>query len=115
MKQQSKVFTLYFSGTVPGQFTTKLTRLPVDAAGQPVLSRNKRQADIDPSKVEPILTTRPPDLYNTIDEATGDGLLQEIETLLNLFASIDLDSSMVKPTVTETVTVTNTQTLCSNS
>lgn len=58
-QQKSKVFTLYFSGTAPGHFETKLTRLPVDETGQPILTRNKRDA-INPSKVEPILSTEPP-------------------------------------------------------
>ena len=40
-QKKSKVFTLYFSGTSPGDFSTKVTRLPVDHNGQPILSRNK--------------------------------------------------------------------------
>ena len=38
-RRKTKVFTLYFSGTAPGDFSTKVTRLAVDHQGQPILTR----------------------------------------------------------------------------
>lgn len=103
-QQKSKVFTLYFSGTAPGHFETKLTRLAVDDSGQPILTRNKRE-DISPSKVEPILSTEPPTLDNSVISA------QQLES-----SSVDLESSvptLALSTVTKTVTVTETLNQCS--
>ena len=103
-QQSSKVFTLYFSGTKPGEFTTKMTRLAVDDNGQPILSRNKRDQDsIRPSKVMPIENTLPPSFFNELD-SSDDSL-----TIIN----DDLDSSMTVVTVTQTVTVTDPIVACS--
>ena len=60
----SKVFTLYFSGRTPGEYTTSLTTMRVDAQGNPI--RQKREASdeeglgISPSRVQPIQATRAP-------------------------------------------------------
>jgi len=105
--QKSKVFTLYFSGSRPGEFTTKLTRLAVDDNGQPILSRNKRDSDISPSKVLPIENTLPPSFLNELDSSDA---LYEIKTVV---PESDLDSSMTVVTVTQTVTVTDPLVACS--
>lgn len=101
-RRKTKIFTLYFSGTAPGDFSTKVTRLAVDHAGQPILSRNKRE-DISPSKVQPILSTMGPwlnELDSTLEKSQENNIF-------NLFSSVeDLQSSIV--TVTETVTKTVT-------
>lgn len=108
--QKSKVFTLYFSGTKPGQFTTKLTTLPVNANGQPVLGENRRkreteeeeESEISPSKVEPIESTTAPqfDLYLDSSASTNAGDKIEQDSLV-------LDSSMTAfVTVTKTITQT---------
>ena len=102
--QKSKVFTLYFSGTKPGQFTTKLTTLPVNANGQPVLNgenRRKRDADdiIKPSKVEPIENTTAPqfDLVSSSSSANAGDKIEDV----------GLESSMTSlATVTKTITQT---------
>ena len=105
--QKSKVFTLYFSGSRPGEFTTKLTRLAVDDNGQPILSRNKRDSDISPSKVLPIENTLPPSFSDELDSSDA---LYEIKTVV---PESDLDSSMTVVTVTQTVTVTDPLVACS--
>lgn len=100
--QKSKVFTLYFSGTKPGQFTTKLTTLPVNAEGQPVLGENrkKREADeINPSKVEAIENTIAPDFNIILESSANAGDKPYLDH--------GLDSSMTSfVTVTKTVTET---------
>ena len=110
-QQNSKVFTLYFSGTKPGEFTTKMTRLAVDDNGQPILSRNKRSDQdqaISPSKVMPIENTLPPSFLNDLD-SSDDSLID----LQKWSSSVDLDSSMTVVTVTQTVTVTDPIVACS--
>ena len=110
--QNSKVFTLYFSGSRPGEFTTKLTRLPVDDNGQPILARNKRDAadqSISPSKVMPIENTLPPSFLNDLD--SSDNLIDDLQKWS--YGSSDLDSSMTVVTVTQTVTVTDPIVSCS--
>ena len=100
------MFTLYFSGTAPGHFTTKLTKLPVDGRGEPILSRGKRDANdamhIQPSGVLKIENTLPPTFLNEIESAAEKqhGFLDEI------YSTSDLDSSMSVVTVTKTVTQT---------
>ena len=101
--RKSKVFTLYFSGTLPGEFTTKLTRLPVDDSGQPILSRNKRE-EINPSKVEPIESTAPPSDFFELDSVVGSDFVTEIDGLIDTLS--DLESSIVTVTVTHSVTET---------
>jgi len=105
--QKSKVFTLYFSGTKPGQFTTKLTTLPVNADGQPVLAENlrkKRETDeedskINPSKVEPIESTIAPEFDIILESSANAGDKSDLDH--------GLDSSMTSfVTVTKTVTET---------
>ena len=103
--QKSKVFTLYFSGTKPGSFTTKLTRLAVDDNGQPILSRNKR-SNISPSKVLPIENTLPPSFNNELDSSENENIFTVVPENL-------LDSSMTVVTVTQTVTVTDPLVACS--
>ena len=113
---KSKMFTLYFSGTAPGDFSTKVTRLPVDRNGQPILSRNKRSETedsiIDPSRVQPILSTEAPDfnptnldsnfIISSVDEDDDD----IIDDNMVLFSSLELQSSKEPVTVTVTQTVT---------
>ena len=111
---KSKMFTLYFSGTAPGDFSTKVTRLPVDRNGQPILSRNKRSETedsiIDPSRVQPILSTEAPDFNPTnldsnfiISSVDDDDI---IDDNMMLFSSLELQSSKEPVTVTVTQTVT---------
>lgn len=106
--QKSKVFTLYFSGTKPGQFTTKLTTLPVNANGQPVLGENRRKreteegSEISPSKVEPIESTTAPQFDFNLDSSASTNAGDKIEQ-----DSLGLDSSMTAfVTVTKTITQT---------
>ena len=110
--QKSKVFTLYFSGTKPGQFTTKLTTLPVNANGQPVLGENRRkreteteeeeESEISPSKVEPIESTTAPQFDFNLDSSASTNAGDKIEQ-----DSLGLDSSMTAfVTVTKTITQT---------
>lgn len=94
--KKSKVFTLYFSGTKPGQFTTKLTQLPVDSNGQPILARNKRH--INPSKVEPIENTLPP-FFQDLD--SGSFTEEFLESSFK-----EVETSTVTVTKTERITVT---------
>ena len=115
-RPKSKMFTLYFSGTAPGDFSTKVTRLPVDRNGQPILSRNKRSETedsiIDPSRVQPILSTEAPDfnptnldsnfIISSVDEDDDD----IIDDNMMLFSSLELQSSKEPVTVTVTQTVT---------
>ena len=103
-RPKSKMFTLYFSGTAPGDFSTKVTRLPVDHNGQPILSRNKREAsDIDPSKVQPILSTEAPDFNHLESSSSTDEIIISDDMLLS---SLELQSSKEPVTVTVTQTVT---------
>ena len=85
---KSKVFTLYFSGKNPGDFSTRLTTLPVDDHGKPL--RQKR--DISPTKVQPILATVPPPNINSFENNQLDSSMET-----NLIKTV---------TVTETVTST---------
>ena len=106
--QKSKVFTLYFSGTKPGQFTTKLTTLPVNAEGQPVLGENRAKREtneedskINPSKVEPIENTAAPDFDIILEssanaEDKSNGLEHGLDSSMTSFVT-------VTKTVTETV------------
>ena len=117
-----KVFTLFFSGSVPGEYTTQLTTLPVGPDGQP-LNRNKRDIsdDISPTKVEPILKTdiptskRSEDWENNPDILYIEDLLDELFELNELQSSIDtpsLSSQDITKTVTITETLTKTETFC---
>ena len=113
--QKSKVFTLYFSGTKPGQFTTKLTTLPVNANGQPVLNagenRRKRDTtdDIIPSKVEPIENTVAPQFNLELSSSSSsDNAGDKIEDVVGLESSM---TSFV--TVTKTITQTVQLPTCS--
>jgi hypothetical protein len=121
-----KVFTLFFSGSVPGEYTTQLTTLPVGLDGQPITqSRKKRDTmdnDINPTKVEPILKTESP----VVEESEQwmdhpgivyiDSLLDELFELNELQSSLDTPSSkQVTSTVTITETLTKTETLCNRS
>ena len=129
-RPKSKMFTLYFSGTAPGDFSTKVTRLPVDHNGQPILSRNKRSSEdnfiIDPSKVQPILSTEAPNfnqhlesdfIISSVDDDEDDNIIfdwsiknsQKLRKTANnniLFSSLELQSSKEPVTVTVTQTVT---------
>merc|ERR1719510_1741095 len=115
-----KVFTLFFSGSVPGEYTTELTTLPVGPDGQPISkSREKRDIDINPTKVEPILKTASPVFQESEQwmENSGilyiDSLLDELFELNELQSSLDTPSSKhVTSTVTITETLTKTETLC---
>ena len=114
-----KLFTLYYTGRSPGQFSTRLTRLPVDSDGQPILRRQKREDDIRPTQVEPILATQPPaDSYYELDVAVGDSMLEELNNLFELFSSFEVTNDKWRlddvKTVTETVTVTKKAGLCSD-
>ena len=107
VQPSSKVFTLYFSGRTPGEYSTQLTTMRVDANGNPV--RQKREA-IAPTKVQPILTTQPPsslaDALSFPQESYSPDLNEVIQ-------------SSMKPTesrpVTHTVTVTETVTVCGSA
>ncbi len=118
-----KLFTLYYSGRAPGEFSTRLTRLPVDSDGQPILRRQKRQSEFDaisPSRVEPIQATQAPagNVYSELDAAVGDALLAELNNLFEIFSSFEVekDRKYEKEVVTKTETITVTQNgpLCSN-
>lgn len=99
-----KVLTLYFSGSVPGEYSTRLSTVTVtpsseSASVDPVV-RHKREAIISPSKVQTIQMTELVDLLSS-DNLGAD----PVES--NLF----LQGSMV----TVTKTVTETQTICTPS
>ena len=115
-----KVFTLFFSGSVPGEYTTQLTTLPVGPDGQPISqSRKKREIPINPTKVEPILKTESP-IFEESEQWMDhpgiiyiDSLLDELFELNELQSSLDTPSSkQVTSTVTITETLTKTETLC---
>ena len=64
--ESTKVYTLYFSGRSPGEYTTRLTTVTV-GEGSESPSRKKRHAaaeteeeSIEPTRVRPILMTAPP-------------------------------------------------------
>lgn len=101
--QKSKVFTLYFSGTKPGEFTTKMTTLAVDANGQPVLNNRSKRDTIDPSKVETIANTLPPPVPVLDSDLTGSFAMENGQA--NDFDIVnDLESSIKVVTVTVTKT-----------
>jgi len=115
-----KVFTLFFSGSVPGEYTTQLTTLPVGPDGQPISqSRKKREIPINPTKVEPILKTESP-IFEESEQWMDhpgiiyiDSLLDELFELNELQSSLDTPSSrQVTSTVTITETLTKTEILC---
>ena len=61
--ESTKVYTLYFSGRSPGEYTTRLTTVTVGEGSSESPSRRKRQAEeesIEPTRVRPILMTEPP-------------------------------------------------------
>ena len=93
-----KVFTLYFSGRVPGEYTTRLTTLTVGSDGKPVVERTKREA-ISPSRPEPIIMTQAPEVI--VDQG-AEILEQKCSSILEQ----ELQGSF--KTVTKTVTVTQT-------
>ena len=109
----TKVFTLFFSGRVPGDYTTRLTTLAVDSSGQPL--RSKRSAEIEPSPViPPIMMTEPPSLNDVA--LADDQLVFEEEELASPSTTrqdcaeliLELQSSIQTVTVTKVVTVTET-------
>ena len=116
-----KVFTLFFSGRVPGEYTTKLTTLPVGPDGQPInQDRKKRDIEdvINPSKVEPILKTESPSIAEA-EEWIDDGIIYIDSLLDELFELNELQSSLNSPspitsTVTVTETLTKTESLCNS-
>ena len=118
-EQRMKVFTLFFSGSVPGEYTTQLTTLPVGPDGEPLRNRKKRDIneDINPSKVEPILKTDSPseirseNWENNPDVIYIEDLLDELFELNELQSSLETPSSSTK-TVTVTETLTKTKSLC---
>ena len=62
--ESTKVYTLYFSGRSPGEYTTRLTTVTVGAGSEPA-SRKRRhvpqeEESIEPTRVRPILMTAPP-------------------------------------------------------
>jgi len=134
---RSKVFTLFFSGKTPGDYSTKLTTLPVDSNGKPI--RQKREAgdddeqqEIQPSRVQPILATTPPhstaagsgnsESLIDVDLATLKQLLEEHDLLpshdqnsLESSKASIVDQQLTPPdAATVTVTVTKTETLTLN-
>ena len=121
-----KVFTLFFSGKVPGEYTTKLTTMPVGPDGQPInQKRTKRHIDekINPTKVEPILKTKNVFFDESDEWSDLNNGIQYIDSLLDeLFELNELQSSLETPspqpiasTITITETLTKTETLCNNS
>lgn len=116
-----KVFTLFFSGRVPGEYTTKLTTLPVGPDGQPInQDRKKRdiEDDINPSKVEPILKTESPSVPEA-EQWMENGIIYIDSLLDELFELNELQSSLNTPspittTVTLTETLIKTETLCNS-
>ena len=110
----TKVFTLFFSGRVPGEYTTRLTTLNVDSEGQPL--RNKRSADIEPSRViPPIMKTEPPSssslltnqLEDQWEQAEDSQKRRRDDSCSEIY--LDLESSLkTTVTVTQVVTVTET-------
>ena len=63
--ESTKVYTLYFSGKTPGEYTTRLTTVTV-GEGSELPGRRRRHAgegeggSIEPTRVRPILMTEPP-------------------------------------------------------
>ena len=63
--ESTKVYTLYFSGKTPGEYTTRLTTVTV-GEGSELPGRRRRHAEegeggsIEPTRVRPILMTEPP-------------------------------------------------------
>ena len=62
--ESTKVYTLYFSGKTPGEYTTRLTTVTV-GEGSELPGRKRRYAEeeggsIEPTRVRPILMTEPP-------------------------------------------------------
>ena len=116
-----KVFTLFFSGSVPGEYTTKLTTIPVGSDGEPINhARSKRHIDDDdirPTKVEPILKTKSPSLEESDDQWLDNGIIYIDSLLDELFELNELQSSLETPstkqsTITVTETITATESLC---
>ena len=104
-----KVFTLYFSGKVPGEYTTRLTTVLVDSQGEPIEesdeseSRRKKRYAIQPSKVQHISPTKPPEQINSIDRNYDlDYLMESSENLIESSMS-STTTSVITVTVTETV------------
>jgi len=112
----SKVFTLYFSGRTPGEYTTSLTTMRVDAQGNPI--RQKREASdeeglgISPSRVQPIQATRAPvtSVQDILNEEDIMEYLQGIADLNEISGSMKTRESSEHKKFTETVTVTETVT-----
>ena len=83
----SKVFTLYFSGRTPGEYTTSLTTMRVDAQGNPI--RQKREASdeeglgISPSRVQPIQATRAP-VTSVQDILNEEDILEYLQGIADL-------------------------------
>ena len=117
-----KVFTLFYSGKVPGEYTTKLTTMPVGPDGQPITGRKKRhiQDDISPTKVEPILRTKSPSIEASKEEWVEDGIIYINSLLDEIFELNEIQSSIDPPqqttsTITVTETLTKTESLCNKS
>ena len=76
--ESTKVYTLYFSGRSPGEYTTRLTTVTVSSAGsESASSRKKRHVgaaeegeSIEPTRVRPILMTAPPSHKQACDVET---------------------------------------------
>lgn len=107
-----KVFTLYFSGKVPGEYTTRLTTVLVDSQGEPIEdsdeseSKRKKRYAIQPSKVQHISPTKPPEQINSIDSNYHHLDLME--------SSENLIESSMSSTTTSVITVTVTETVSPN-
>ncbi len=98
-----KVFTLYFSGRVPGEYTTRLTTVSVTpsasapaAESQSRQQRRRREA-IQPTRVQPIAMTEPP--------ASIEYSPPSLDSSPCAASTVWLEGSKRTVTVTETVTV----------
>ena len=96
-----KVFTLFFSGSVPGEYTTELTTLPVGPDGQPISKSRKKRGtmdiDINPTKAEPILKTASPVFQESEQWMENSGILYIDSLLDELFELNELQSSLDTP------------------
>lgn len=115
--ESTKVYTLYFSGKSPGEYTTRLTTVTVSSAGsESASSRKKRHVgaaeegeSIEPTRVRPILMTAPPSHKQASEFSAA-----AVEDLgAGCTSTVWLESSMQSvttstTTLTETTTVTET-------
>lgn len=109
-----KVFTLYFSGKTPGEYTTRLTTVKVDAATVDPISasssaaasshdRYKRQ--VAPTPVQPIKQTKAPSFYPPLESNEIFIVAPSPEDRLE---EVEVQSSIETTTTTVTVTLTET-------